>query len=65
MVLICGDAKKVPWESSQWNIGRLFAMCKKAGTPVFVSGNGMSVMSYYCATVYNFMNVINGKENGG
>lgn len=40
-------------------------MCKKTDKPLFVSGNGLQMLVYYCATGFKDIEVINGKERGG
>lgn len=40
-------------------------MCKKTGKRLFVSGCGLQMLTYYIATNYTFMNVVNGKGRGG
>ena len=65
MAIICTDGKKLPWENSQSNLGRLFLQFKNERKPMLISGSGVSILAYYCATGYHPIRVINGEEKGG
>lgn len=45
------------------NIGDLFAQCKETNKPMLVTGCGVQMLAYYCATGYKKVNVINGSAS--
>ena len=63
VVFIDADPNSRPWESSLKKIADLFIQCKEANKPMWVSGCGVQMLVYYCATNYRNINVINESNN--
>lgn len=65
MIIIDCDANILPWEKEISSVRILFIQCKKTNKCLFVSGAGMGMLAFFCATSYSNIQVINGNEKGG